>query len=271
MDPVPAAVTTAVRAAVQRAAAAGAELRSVVAVEGDSDRSALEALARRLGRDLETEGIAVVPLGGATNLGHFLRVVAADGMDVRVGGLCDADEERGFRRHLEATGFGRDLDRAGMEALGFFVCEADLEDELIRALGVTAVEGVVAAQGELGSFETFRRQPAQRDRPVGAQLRRFLGYPLRPQEPLRPGPGRGARPWPRASPTPCRAEPRVTFPSAGTTLPASRPDAAPVITDLPTGPSGRAGSATRCWPRAGTDDPRRAAPSTVDGRAVRGR
>lgn len=173
--PVPAAVADAMRAAVQRVAAAGVELRSVVVVEGDSDRSALEALARRLGRDLDTEGVAVVPLGGATNLGHLLRVVAADGLDVRLGGLCDADEERGFRRHLEAAGHGRDLDRAGMERLGFFVCDADLEDELIRALGVTAAEGVVAAQGELASFETFRRQPAQRDRPVSAQLRRFLG------------------------------------------------------------------------------------------------
>ncbi len=51
----------------------------------------------------------------------------------------------------------------------------DLEDELVRALGVPAVEQVVAAAGELGALRTLQRQPAQRERPVELQLRRFLG------------------------------------------------------------------------------------------------
>jgi hypothetical protein len=62
-----------------------------------------------------------------------------------------------------------------MESLGFYVCVADLEDELIRALGVGSVERVVEAQGELGSFRTFQRQPAQRGRATDQQLRRFMG------------------------------------------------------------------------------------------------
>jgi hypothetical protein len=62
-----------------------------------------------------------------------------------------------------------------MEALGFYVCVADLEDELIRALGTTAVQQLVDSQGELGSFQTFQKQPAQRARPLAAQLRRFIG------------------------------------------------------------------------------------------------
>jgi hypothetical protein len=144
-------------------------------VEGDSDRGALEILATRLGRDLEAEGVAIVPLGGGTNLGHLLR-----GMDGSLGGasvvgLCDVDQEVNFRRQLQAAGLGQDLDRAGMERLGFFVCDADLEDELIRAIGVTAVQQVIADQGERGSFDTFRKQPAQRGRPANAQLRRFIG------------------------------------------------------------------------------------------------
>ena len=40
----------------------------MVLVEGDSDRNAILALARRLGRDLADEGIAVVAMGGATNI-----------------------------------------------------------------------------------------------------------------------------------------------------------------------------------------------------------
>ena len=62
-----------------------------------------------------------------------------------------------------------------MAALGFYVCDADLEDELIRALGADAVESVVAAEGDLASFRTLQKQPAWRGRPPAEQLRRFLG------------------------------------------------------------------------------------------------
>jgi hypothetical protein len=62
-----------------------------------------------------------------------------------------------------------------MEQLGFFVCVVDLEDELIRALGVAVVERIVADEGELRSFRTLQKQPAQQGRSVAAQLRRFMG------------------------------------------------------------------------------------------------
>jgi hypothetical protein len=81
----------------------------------------------------------------------------------------------GFRLRLERAGLRPGPGRAGMERLGFFVCDADLEDELVRALGVPTVERVIAAEGELGSWRTFRDQPAQRGRATAAQLRRFLG------------------------------------------------------------------------------------------------
>jgi hypothetical protein len=96
-------------------------------------------------------------------------------LDVRLAGLCDAGEEGDFRRGLERAGLGFDLSRADMEALGFYVCVADLEDELIRCLGGAAVEQVVEAQGELGSFRIFQQQPAWRGRSSQQQLRRFIG------------------------------------------------------------------------------------------------
>ena len=55
------------------------------------------------------------------------------------------------------------------------MCSADLEDELIRAAGVPAVERVISSQGELKAFRTFQRQPAQQDVSVVAQLHRFMG------------------------------------------------------------------------------------------------
>ena len=149
--------------------------RAVVLVEGMSDQAAVAALADRRGRDLEAEGVAVVPIGGAQAVGLFLRVYGPAGLDVRLAGLCDAGEERDFQRALERAGFPAGLTRTQMEALGFYVCVADLEDELIRALGTTAVQQLVDSQGELGSFQTFQKQPAQRARPLAAQLRRFIG------------------------------------------------------------------------------------------------
>jgi hypothetical protein len=153
----------------------GAVSRAVVLVEGVSDKCALQALAERRGRDLDAEEISVVPIGGAQSIGRFLSRYGPKGLDVRLAGLCDAGEEGDFRRGLERAGLGSGLTRIDMEALGFYVCNADLEDELIRALGAAAVERVVEAQGDLGSFRSLQKQPAWRGRAVEEQLRRFMG------------------------------------------------------------------------------------------------
>src|SRR5713226_9345755 len=149
--------------------------RSVVLVEGISDQLALEALAERRGRNLDAEDISIVAMGGATNIGGFLDLFGPQGFDVRLAGLCDAAEEGDFQRGLERAGLGSNLTRADMERLGFYVCVADLEDELIRSLGAAVVEQVVDAQGELGSFRTFQKQPQWRARTAEEQLRRFFG------------------------------------------------------------------------------------------------
>jgi hypothetical protein len=126
---------------------------SVIFVEGITDRIALEAVAERLGLDLA--GVEIVPIGGA----QAIRRAAAEYDGEHVVGLCDANEERWFRRVLgDAT----------------YVCTADLEDELIRALGTDRVEEVVAAQGELDTFRNFQNQLYWRGRPVERQLRRWL-------------------------------------------------------------------------------------------------
>jgi hypothetical protein len=146
-----------------------------VLVEGLSDKRALEALAERRGRNLDAEGVSIVAIGGATNIRRFLERFGPNGLRLRLAGLCDAAEEGAYRRGLERTGFGADLTRSDMERLGFFVCEADLEDELIRCLGPAAVERVIQAQGELGLFRTFQKQPEWRGRTTEDQLRRFFG------------------------------------------------------------------------------------------------
>ncbi len=140
------------------------QLHGVVLVEGTSDRLAVEALARRRGRDLEAEGVAVVPMGGYGNLPRLLRQYRG----VRLAGLYDVGEERHFLRALGCS------DRAALERAGFYACTRDLEDELTRAVGPAAMERVLAEQGELRAFRTYQKQPAHRDRPLEEQLHGFM-------------------------------------------------------------------------------------------------
>ncbi len=132
-------------------------MRVAVLVEGESDAEAVRALAERRGVDLH-----VVPMGGITNIARY---VAELGPAYRLVGLYDAGEERFVQRAL-----GPDL-----EQRGFHRCDRDLEDELIRALGVDRVLAVVDAQRDRGHFEGLAQQPAQRERSTAEQLHRFFG------------------------------------------------------------------------------------------------
>jgi hypothetical protein len=149
-----------------------AQASAAILVEGWSDQAALETLARRRGRDLMAEGIIVVPIGGATNVQRFAQALGPRGLGMRLAGLCDIAELRDVRRSLVRAGLGTAADTGDY---GFYACDADLEDELIRAAGTAAVERVLDAEGELVSFRRFQGQPAQRGRDLHGQLRRFLG------------------------------------------------------------------------------------------------
>jgi hypothetical protein len=147
---------------------------AILVVEGESDEVALQALAERRGVDLAARGVRIERLGGAHRIGSFLDELAASG-PARLGGLCDAGEEPVFRRALERAGFGSDLTRAEMERLGFYVCDADLEEELIRALGSPRVVEILRANDDLHRFRTLQQMPAWRGRLEEDQLRRFMG------------------------------------------------------------------------------------------------
>jgi hypothetical protein len=149
-----------------RALASLLPVRAAVLLEGPSDAEAVTALAAAHGRDLAAEGVCVLPMGGAMSVGRFARLLGPTGLGLRLTGLCD-ERERGY--------YARALERAGAAEPEFFVCTADLEDELIRALGVPRVCELVEAEGDGRALRSFLRQPAQRDRTARQQLRRFLG------------------------------------------------------------------------------------------------
>lgn len=159
--------------------AAGSEdvtgVRTVVLVEGVSDQLAVTTLAGRCGRDLRAEGVAVLPMQGATNIGHFLRRYGPQGLNLGLAGLCDAAEMHFYQKGFERAGLGTVASRSELADRRFFVCDDDLEDELIRALGVAAVEQILGQHGDLASFRILQRQPDQQGKPDHARLRRFLG------------------------------------------------------------------------------------------------
>lgn len=153
-----------------------AYMSAVVLVEGDSDKAALETLAERLGRNLVVKSVSIVSMGGASSIGNFLAdTLASVSPNTTLAGLCDEAEAAQFSRALEVAGLGWDLSVSDMEALGFFVCSRDLEDELIRSLGPEVIETILAEQGELGKFRTFQNQPQWRGRPLDDQFHRFSG------------------------------------------------------------------------------------------------
>ncbi|MFJ9543326.1 TOPRIM nucleotidyl transferase/hydrolase domain-containing protein [Streptomyces sp. NPDC101225] len=149
-----------------RELAARLPVRAAVLLEGPSDVAAVAALAARRGRDLADEGVCVLPMGGAMSVGRFVRILGPAGLGLRLTGLCDERERPFYARALDAESTAR---------TDFFVCAADLEDELIRALGVARVEELVRDEGDERALQTFLRQPAQQGRTSQQQLRRFLG------------------------------------------------------------------------------------------------
>lgn len=155
----PAAATDATAAAVAKVP----DPVAMLLVEGVSDQISVETLAARRGRDLTGERVAVVPTGGAGGIGRVLADHASR-VPRRVV-LCDAGEARHVLRVIVASGGAAPL----------FVCDPDLEAELVRAVGVDRALTILDGQGDLGSFGTLQKQAHWRDRPPEAQLLRFIG------------------------------------------------------------------------------------------------
>lgn len=127
---------------------------TIVLVEGNSDRVALEVFARHLGMDVPP----IMAIGGAHAASRVAANIRVITPQQHIVGLVDAGEQLAFLRAIDQV----------------FICNRDLEDELIRALGIEATLNVIDKQHELGSFEKLQKQPAQRDRDVANQIRRFL-------------------------------------------------------------------------------------------------
>lgn len=139
----------------------------VVLVEGESDAAVVRVVLAARATEAE-----VRPMGGVTNLARHLDDLGGPGPAVLA--LVDAGEVRyaagALRRHGVRAETTEELTWHGV-----FVCDRDLEDVLIGALGPAVVCEVLAGMAELAGFRTFAQMPQWRDRPVADQLHRFAG------------------------------------------------------------------------------------------------
>jgi hypothetical protein len=149
-------------------------VRTIILVEGVTDELALTLAAWRSGRDLKAEGVSVVPINGAHAISRFLRELAAEEPGANLAGLYDEGEEGVIRRALERAGYGPNLDRTQLEAVGFFACITDLEDELIRAVSEADLSRLIELAGDAQPWRKFRNQHAWHGRPVHQQFHRFI-------------------------------------------------------------------------------------------------
>ncbi|GAB3583641.1 hypothetical protein [Calidifontibacter terrae] len=143
-----------------------------VLLEGVSDVAAVRAFAATA--NLPLDDVRLVDLAGITNVRRALADLQVDAPDAMVVGLCDAGEAHVVRRVLADLGYPT-RDDSDLPGYGFFVCSADLEEELIRGLGTTQVLAVLEELRLADKFGGLQQQPAWRGRPLADQLHRFCG------------------------------------------------------------------------------------------------
>lgn len=137
--------------------------RTVVLVDGASDRLALNL-----------DRVQIQDVGGVPNFRCFLLRYGPLGEGRRLAGLCDFPEWPRVLNALEASGVGSLLSFATLRDCAFFVCRADLEDELLAAVGVPAVLRIIERHGDLPRFRTMERQLAYRSAPLETQVRHLM-------------------------------------------------------------------------------------------------
>lgn len=131
--------------------------RSLIVVEGFSDLLAIRTLASKLGLSLDASGVSVLSLDGAGTFKYYLQLFGPQGLDVQLRGLCDQDAESDWIVKLDAAGISVG-NRSDLEAQGFYVCDPDLEAELLSALGTSTTQQIIIANEAEGSYSSFANQ-----------------------------------------------------------------------------------------------------------------
>lgn len=124
----------------------------VILVEGDADRVIVEAVAEKLGIELDRLGAVVVELHGADKFKNVFPLLGPDGFGPTLLGLVDEKESGSWFNAFKGK-------KRTIVNKKIFVSEVDLEDEYSRALGGPAVARVLISGGlcrEQGILQSTR-------------------------------------------------------------------------------------------------------------------
>lgn len=102
--------------------------RSLILVEGPSEEIITRRVAELRGINLDREDISIVSLGAANNFPNAYNLFGPNGFNIAVSSLVDKAEA-----HLLASTLGVNEDQLATNNV--VICDADLENEYIRALG----------------------------------------------------------------------------------------------------------------------------------------
>lgn len=144
--------------------------RVFVLLESANDVAAVQVFARKL--EIDTSAAEFVNLQGTTNIGRIMKDIRQVRSDADVVGLCDAADTRSAEKALNDDGLPVQ-DATDLPMYGFFVCERDLEDELIRALGADAARTALLNSGLASKFDALRTQPEWADKSIAEQVDKF--------------------------------------------------------------------------------------------------
>ncbi|WP_439938538.1 ATP-dependent nuclease [Nocardia sp. N13] len=114
--------------------------RFVVLVEGAADRVIVEAVAEKLGHDLDRIGAVVVELDGADKFRNVFPLLGPDGFGPTLLGLVDKNESSSW---VNAFG-GKPTTVVDKKV---FISDGDLEDEYTKALGGPAAASALIDGG----------------------------------------------------------------------------------------------------------------------------
>lgn len=112
----------------------------VVLVEGVSDRIIIQRIAELVGYELDRLSVSLVELDGAGGVGYVLSLFGDGGFRIPLSFVIDEDA-------VAATAAKLGVAESVLGTKSVYVCQRDLEDEYVRALGFEAVWNAIVASG----------------------------------------------------------------------------------------------------------------------------
>ncbi|MCZ4542919.1 ATP-dependent endonuclease [Rhodococcus erythropolis] len=112
--------------------------RTVIAVEGISDRILLERVCQLTGRDLDRLGVSVIETDGCGDMGPVSKLFGTTGFNIPISLLIDEDAKT-------KTADALSIPEADLEQHSVWISDPDLEAEYVAALGADTVWSALSA------------------------------------------------------------------------------------------------------------------------------